>query len=104
MKNKPQILRPTTDNYYEYMLHKTMALPEGILSGENVMDLYEFSKDGQCVGFLNTQKHLPFQVSPTGDVIPQFTKWEIVHQLEKEDRELKRKYISSEPTIKEGLL
>lgn len=102
MENKSQILRPKIDNLYQRKVQAARTFPEGVLSGRITRHYFGFSNDAQLKVFLKTQKHLPFQLSPSGKVIPQFTKWEIIHQYEKEDREIKQKYIS--PETAEGKL
>lgn len=98
------IEKTNTDNILYIMIRKAMDLEEGMLTGESAKSLFGCSTDGQFKWFLKPQKHLPFEVSPTGDVIPQFTKHEIIRHLEKEYLEQRIKYIFLEPIDPEGLL
>jgi len=102
MENKSQILRPTIDNLYQHKVQEARALPEGVLSGRITRHYFGFSNDVQLKVFLKHKNISLFQLSPTGEVIPLFTKWEIIHQYEKEDREMKQKYTS--PETAEGKL
>lgn len=94
----------TTDNILCIMRRKAMALEEGILSGESLLKLFGCSTYAQLAEFLKTHKNFLFQALSTGDVIPQFTKHEIIHYFEEKCSEQKRKYICSDSISPEELL
>lgn len=102
MTNK--IDQKNTDNILYIMICEARNLEEGMLRGKSVKVFYGCPTHAQLAGFLKKHKDLPFEISSTGEVIPRFTKWEIIHHLKKKYLEHRRKYICSGPIDPKGVL
>lgn len=93
MNNSQKNRKTNTDNFLYHKLLAAMELPEGTLSIEIVKSYFGFTNQSQAEGYLKNQDQLLYQIAFVEQVIPKFTKQDIINQLKKEFFEMRDKYV-----------